>query len=70
MWIETGLSAISLVREQPCTVHEISRIIALAKDMLNAGLEVQSMRAQYFKDIVVHGFEQATQMSFLVEQGQ
>lgn len=42
--------------------------LSLAEDFVNSYFEVLNMRAEYFKDIVEHGVDQARKMYFLVEQ--
>lgn len=69
VWVETGLAALEVAREQGGGPEEFGRRLALAEESFKAALEVLSMRAQYFHDITEHGIEEARQMAFLVEQG-
>lgn len=69
VWIETGLAAMTLAKEQEGTVEDLARRLALAEKAFKAALEVISMRAQYFRDVVENGVEEARQMAYLVEQG-
>ena len=50
VWVETGLSALSLCKEAAKDMDEMARYLSLAEASLKAALEVLSMRAQYFRD--------------------
>ena len=69
VWTELGLAALGVAKDQAEDVPSMARKLALAETSMRAGLEVLSMRAQYFRDITEQGVEAARQMSFLVEQG-
>lgn len=69
VWIETGLTALDIAKNQETETEPLTRKLVLAEKALRAAFEVVSMRAQYFRDITEHGIEMARQMSFLVEQG-
>lgn len=69
VWIETGLAAMELAKEQDGSVNDLARRLALAECVLKAALEVSSMKAQFFRDINENGVEEAKQMAYLVKQG-
>ena len=71
VWLETGLAALTLTKDADDSTDTdvLARRLSLAEKSLKAALEVLSRRAQYFRDITDHGFKEAGQIAFLVEQG-
>lgn len=69
VWLESGLAALRLAKEGQGDFSDCARRLVMSEQFLQAGLEVLSMRAQYFRDITENGIEEARQMAFLVEQG-
>lgn len=50
-WVESGLAAPRLACEGQGNASDMARNLVLAEQFLKAGLEVLSMRAEYFRDI-------------------
>lgn len=69
VWLETGLTTMEIDLETGGSVEDLGDRLVFAEKYFRAAIEVLSIPAQYFGDIVEKGVEEAMQMEFLVEQG-
>lgn len=63
------LAALCVAKEQDGGAADLRRRLSLAESSFKAALDVMSMRAQHFRDVMKGGVEIIRQISFLVDQG-
>lgn len=69
VWVETGLAALELAKEMEGQAEDLARRLSLTETSFKAGLEMLSMRAQFFSAIMENGMGEANQMAYSVGQG-
>ena len=70
VWLEVAMFSMEMVRTGNDDTQSFATKLRMAEAGMAAAMEVLSMRAQYFRDIVTFGIEQARQMANLVEGNQ